>query len=107
MADLDMGVEPVDTQQVVIPGDEGIREFTIALSPDRKWGKFPLKTNHRSLEISPGNDGQQDFGIMCQRVKAMFLTTEGKAVIQALKAKLRKVPLVLKTQIVESVGEEV
>lgn len=101
MADLDLGAESINTEAVEVPTEEKIIGFAIELTrSDQKWCQFHVQTTQRRLTISPGEFGQEDFAEMCSRVKAMFQTTQGAAVIQAAKAALRKKPLALKTEVV-------
>ena len=104
MADLDLGTEAIDTQQVTVPTSETIIGFYPQLTLDQKWCQFHIYTSLRERLVNPGEDGQEDFAEMCKRVKAMFQTPEGAAVIAAMKAALRKKPLVLKTSIEEVAG---
>ena len=100
MADLDLGTELINTEAVVVPTEERICGFEVALTKsDFKWSQFLLTTTQRRVVISDGEFGKEAFGIMCQRVKAMFLTDEGKSVIQAMKAALKLKPLVIKTEV--------
>ena len=100
MADLDLGAEPIDTKAVVVPTEERICGFEVKLTKsDFKWSQFLLTTTQRRLTISDGEFGKAAFDIMCQRVKAMFQTDEGKSVIQAMKAALKLKPLVIKTEV--------
>jgi len=102
VADLDLGVEPINTEAVVVPTEERICGFEVALTKsDFKWSQFLLTTTQRRMVISDGEFGKEAFGIMCQRVKAMFLTDEGKSVIQAMKAALKLKPLKLNTSVTE------
>jgi len=97
--DLDLGAEAINTDDVVVPTDEKIVGFAIQLTSDQKWSQFHIPTTQRSVTVNPGEFGQEDFATMCARVKAMIQTDEGKLVIQAAKAALRKRPLALKTTV--------
>jgi len=100
VADLDLGTELINTEAVVVPTEERICGFEVALTKsDFKWSQFLFTTTQRRVVISDGEFGKEAFGIMCQRVKAMFLTDEGKSVIQAMKAALKLKPLVIKTEV--------
>ena len=98
--DLDLGTEPINTEQVTVPVEEKITGLRIQLTSDQKWSQFVVDTTQRFVTISPGTVGQEDFAEMCSRVKAMIQTSQGASVIQAAKAALRKKPLALKTEVV-------
>ena len=100
MADLNLGSRAIDVEEVVVPDSEAVTGLTIHLTKDQKWSEFPVKTTLRAHTINPGSAGQKDFADFCVKMKAMFDTTEGQAVVAAIDVELAKIPVSLKTQVV-------
>ena len=105
MEAMDMGSEPVDVEQIVMPTEEKIVEIGMMLAAeDRQWSQIKIRTAHesgqRTVILNTTNFTAEEFEEACGRAKAMLQSTEGQAFIQAIKVALRKVPLVLKTSVV-------
>ena len=100
---LDMGTQAVNPAEVVIPAEEHIIGFGIELTrSDRKWCRFTITTEHRTLAVEPGSIGQAQFDTFCGNVKAMFTTAAGSTVLNKLKAALSAKPLQVKTVVEEA-----
>lgn len=108
IAQLDMGTEPVDNAAAVasIPADEKICGFTISKTKsDLKWSSFDVVTTQRTLHVSDGTVGAEQFNAFCDDVRAMFQTAEGQVVLGKMKALLRLRPLVIQTSVTEAPAE--
>ena len=100
---LDMGTQAVDPAEVVIPTEEHIIGFGIELTrSDRKWCRFTITTEHRTLVVEPGNVGQSQFDTFCGNVRDMFRTAAGATVLTKLKAVLADKPLQVRTVVEEA-----
>ena len=60
---------------------------------------------HTKTFAQPGDVGEEKFDNFCSKVKAMYGTIEGQAVISAIKAFLKAKPLELKVSVEEVVSE--
>lgn len=95
MADqLDMGAVPVDSSEVQIPADEKLFSFLVELTrSDQKWCRFEVGTTLRTQAIEPGIVGETAFKAFCQKVRAMYETDEGQAVLAAIRTWLAEHPV--------------
>ena len=99
----DLGTEAVNPAEVVIPTEEHIIGFGIELTKsDRKWCRFRLDTEHRTIQIEPGLVGQSQFDDFCKDVKAMLATAAGATVLSKLRNVLKNKPLQVRTVVEET-----
>ncbi len=99
---LDMGTAAVDGSKVVLPTTEHIIGFSVELTAsDRKWCRFSIRTEHRTLSIEPGSIGQVAFDTLCEEVKAMFDAPAGATVLAKLRSFLVAKPLQVRVAVSE------
>lgn len=105
MDPVDMGSEPVVTQDVVVPTEEKIIEFQVtARAEDRSPSQISVRTVHaagqRTVILNGTNNTPEEFEEIWNRFLAMKATPEGVAFFQGLKLGLSREPLKLKTSVV-------
>jgi hypothetical protein len=104
--DLDLGTESIDASEVLLPTEEVLTGIDMQLTDEQKWQRFQVHTSHRELSVEPGTVGDNKFAAFCTKVKAMYSTAEGQAVLEDMKALLKTKKLALNVTITEVAPEE-
>jgi len=92
----------IDVAKVVMPTEEGIRTLTTEWTGNGKWCQFPVRTSQRSMNVSPGSMGQEEFDDLCELAAAMYQTDEGVAFLAAIRAEVAAKPLEANVSISEA-----
>lgn len=91
---ISMGSVAVDSSEVEIPADEKLFKFLVELTrSDQKWCRFEVGTTLRNVAVEPGTVGQATFDGLCIKVREMFQTEEGQAVLAAIRTYLAAHPV--------------
>ena len=95
------GKVAIDVAKVVMPTEESIRTLTTEWTGDGKWCQFPVRTSQRSMNVSPGSMGQEEFDGLCEKAAAMYKTAQGVAFLAAIRAEVAVKPLEANVSITE------